>query len=69
MLSSDDCTVRQPYSGWFDESLIDVHKFNLDSPTEMKFSVNSQELEAVIIKVDDKLNYLAMIRPLGKLWS
>ena len=45
--------------GGSDESLIDVYKFNLDSPTEMKFSVNSQELEAVIIVADDKLNYLA----------
>ena len=59
VLSSDDCTVRQLTVGGSDESLIDVYKFNLDSPTEMKFSVNSQELEAVIIVADDKLNYLA----------
>lgn len=65
-LSSSDCTVKQLTVGGSDESLIDIYSFSLNSPTEVKFSVASSELEAVIIIADSNLNYLANDSNIGE---
>lgn len=58
-LTTDDCTVKQLTVGGTDESLVDLYSFKLGNPARFRFSVDSAELEAVIIIADSKLNYLA----------
>jgi hypothetical protein len=57
-LSLNDCTVIDLTVGGTDTSFIDVYEFEVEAPTTVSFSVDSPQLDSVLILADRDLNYL-----------
>ncbi len=58
-LSGNDCTVAELTVGGNDTSFIDLFEFELEESTTLSFSMNSAELDSVLIIADRDLRYLA----------
>ncbi len=59
-LKAPDCSVRDLTLGGSDDSLIDLYRFKISATTEFDFTIDSDELESVLIIADKDLNYLAI---------
>ena len=59
-LDASDCTVRDLTLGGSDDSLIDLYRFKISATTQVDFTIDSDELESVLIIADRDLNYLAI---------
>lgn len=58
-LSAHDCTVAELTVGGTDTSFIDLYEFELEESTTLSFTMNSAELDSVLIVADRDLRYLA----------
>ncbi len=57
-LSGNDCTVAELTVGGTDTSFIDLYEFELEESTTLSFTMNSAELDSVLILADRDLRYL-----------
>lgn len=57
-LSNSDCTVNDMTLGEDDDSFLDIYQFSLSATTELEFSVQSSELESVLLLATQELEYL-----------
>ncbi len=59
-LQAGDCTVQKLTVGGTDNSLIDVRRLQLDSPTFVRIRMQSPSLDSVIVLADAALRFLAV---------
>lgn len=57
-LSAGDCTVVDLTVGGTDTSFVDLYRFDLEATTTVQFTMESQQLDSVLLLANTDLNYL-----------